>query len=820
MSFSFVLYRVRLVLFCGVLLSGEMGLAQIPGLSEALDRTMVQGTVIDVPGPPSSLRDCARSGEAISVADAKPLMESRKGSGSVYASVRPNWQTVQNPSVSLAQIRSLVQQAYNQHVMSRVSTPAVTSIDVQYLTLVYPANYYGNPEPITVRVKRLALQAPGRTLVAYFANYDRVEPARKEIIFHVNGHFGQNPSRLGLGLEQNGGYSGAATAKIAMQYLPLITYDDHNVGESSPAPDSLPRTLENLQMMDRTLLVHFDRVDGIGLSGGTERLYHFMCFFECRMASVYYGGWAVPGWTALDSALAPDSPFGRNMDTYDEEFLRYFQHADLTLVGMGRGVRTAYSHNQREGGSSKYGLWEEQVPTQRQYVVDAFENGGDDPDCNGISNDGRNLCHEYDLPHFFDWLRRGRLGNRSRVVGVGVDPANDEPWVAGRLDVTGDGVGDRWQMTRYATSGAEAVGFNPDPPGKYVDMVGGGGVSLDPAGQPWLCGSYDADGDGIADRFQADRFSPATGASTAGFTLNDVPFYRVSRAAGLDAGHTPNFPWFIGELGGGSYPSRKQAAKFNPATGVAALGFLFDAAFSSAEGIGGRDPPGGGSPNELLIVGPTGLARYSIYRLNAATGAVFSSFQLPAGFLDGRGVGLDPGTGQCWIVGPFDSNQDGARDEFTARRYDAATGSQAMSLSLETGIVDASGVGVDGSGRPWLLVLVDQDGDGAGDRWALRRYNPSTGQADAAFPIDARYVVPKLSPVAVRPPADLDGDGDVDGTDVLLFASCLSGAGIPPVPDCANRDFDQDSDVDQTDFSVLQQCLSGAFILADPGCTQ
>lgn len=102
-----------------------------------------------------------------------------------------------------------------------------------------------------------------------------------------------------MGIEKRGGYSGVALGKLMLQGLPLITFDDHDVGESSDATgkeNGQYRTLANLRMMDDALLVHFSRVDAIGISGGCERLYHFMMFHRCPIATAYLGGFFRPPW--------------------------------------------------------------------------------------------------------------------------------------------------------------------------------------------------------------------------------------------------------------------------------------------------------------------------------------------------------------------------------------------------------------------------------------------------------------------------------------------------------------------------------------------
>jgi hypothetical protein len=72
-------------------------------------------------------------------------------------------------------------------------------------------------------------------------------------------------------------------------------------------------------------------------------------------------------------------------------------------------------------------------------------------------------------------------------------------------------------------------------------------------------------------------------------------------------------------------------------------------------------------------------------------------------------------------------------------------------------------------------------------------------------------------------PADFDGDCDVDGDDVSDFVDCSTGPAIVQTdPQClapnATGDFDSDGDVDSDDFGKLQLCISGAGNPADPNC--
>jgi hypothetical protein len=384
----------------GLWLSDPLSKAEIPGLSEALSTTVETGNVIRVLAPPSATRDADKTTN--SVALVRSEVEAFKGPGSDYETISSKYLTVQNPNASLREIGALVKHRYRDVVLSRVDTPAVTRILVEPMTLVYPTDYYENTSPVRVHLRRLTLEAPDRKLVAYYANYDKLSEHHQSVIFHINGHFGANPSRMGFGLEQLGGVAGAALGKIAMQGYPLVTYDDHNVGESSGASDSLPQVLENIQMMDRTLLTKFARVDAVGISGGAERLYHTMAIFQSKIRSVYYAGFAVPQWTRLTGA-----PFGSDHDTHDKAFLESFQFADLVLVGLARGVKTAFAHNAYEGGRSKYGYFVEIAPTLQRYTSE-FVARGDDRNGDGVPDSGPGLAHEYDLPDYLEFLNEAR----------------------------------------------------------------------------------------------------------------------------------------------------------------------------------------------------------------------------------------------------------------------------------------------------------------------------------------------------------------------------------------------------------------------------
>lgn len=382
-----------------------------PDIQAALDPTLRAGPVLEIEGPPSAQRDSDRESNTANAAE-RILGPRRRLPDGAYQHAKQKWLTEQFPQADAATLVRKVAERYAELIALHVEEPQITSIDIEPGTLLYPSGYAGNDRPVAVHYKRLTLHADdaagqARFLVAYYVNYDRVDRARPQVIFQINGHFGHNPSRLGLGLEQRGGYSGAALGILAVQGRPLITFDDHDVGESSPDSggdkNGLFRTLENLILIDRALLVHFQAVDGVGLSGGCERLFHFHALHRCRLRSAYHAGYFNSPWTRIDTKARTGGPFGSDPDTDNEVFNSHFQWSDLALLGISRGTRLAFANATYEGGNGKNAFVKELLPTLSRYIRD-FDVRGDDPDCDGVSNNGRNLAHEYDLIDLAEFL--------------------------------------------------------------------------------------------------------------------------------------------------------------------------------------------------------------------------------------------------------------------------------------------------------------------------------------------------------------------------------------------------------------------------------
>lgn len=382
----------------------------------ALDPTPFAGPVIEIEGPPSPKRDNDRETNTAAIGE-RTLAPRRALPDGAYQRVKKNWLAEQFPNAEAADLARRVADRYAEQIAIHVDEPQLTSIDVEPGTLLYPANYCSNDAPVAVRYKRLKLHAKDpdgrpRFVVAYYVNYDRIDRARPHVVFQINGHFGRKPSRLGLGMDERGGYSGAALGILAVQGRPLITFDDHDVGESSPdsgGKNGLFRTLENLVLIDRALLVHFQGVDGVGLSGGCERLFHFHALHRCALRSAYQAGYFNSPWTRIDTKSRTGGPFGSDPDTDNEQFNSNFQWSDLALLGISRGTRLAFASATYEGGNCKNALVKELLPTLGRYTRD-FEVRGDDPDCDGVSNNGRNLSHEYDLIDLGEFLDQQGVG--------------------------------------------------------------------------------------------------------------------------------------------------------------------------------------------------------------------------------------------------------------------------------------------------------------------------------------------------------------------------------------------------------------------------
>ncbi|MBI4578370.1 MAG: hypothetical protein HY718_01615, partial [Planctomycetes bacterium] len=407
----------------------------------------------------------------------------------------------------------------------------------------------------------------------------------------------------------------------------------------------------------------------------------------------------------------------------------------------------------------------------------------------------------------------------AKVVGVGIEPDRDEPWVLGWLDSDNNGVGDRWEAQRY-TVATGTVNLSGTLSSDLIDVVGGTGVGLLEPQRPrhWLAGTLDSDLNTQSDTFYAERMdllNPTWPSGDISFHL-DAALGSLNRNGGYDS--QGRF-WTVGQLASGPNTGRFKCARYNPGTQTEDLGYLADADFiSNVQGVGLQ-----AGTDQLFIVGKKADG-FHVQRYDNGTGLPNFNVVLDPKFLDARGVGVTNDGTQVWVVGAYDSDANGQRDEFRFVRHDTTSGTQTLSNAIQkVDTVDISGVGIDQNGHAWFVLLRDRDSDGAGDLWECQQESGVDGAELTGFQLDPRFVLPPPAPPSK--PGDLDNDGDVDGFDIQQFEACGTGPGVlgPPASGCPaalfNRaDFDGDQDADGVDFAFMQRCISGSGIPSDPDC--
>jgi hypothetical protein len=147
------------------------------------------------------------------------------------------------------------------------------------------------------------------------------------------------------------------------------------------------------------------------------------------------------------------------------------------------------------------------------------------------------------------------------------------------------------------------------------------------------------------------------------------------------------------------------------------------------------------------------------------------------------------------------------------RITDASTSAPIDNATVQAG---SQTVTTDGNGYYTITLLPAAE--------AGTSYNLTAGKTD--YPsalvndvlVKAGLVTRQDIQLGIVVPGDIDRDGDVDATDLDLFATCLAGSDIAVTAGCESRDLDGDNDVDQSDFARLQLCYSGASIAADASC--
>jgi hypothetical protein len=137
------------------------------------------------------------------------------------------------------------------------------------------------------------------------------------------------------------------------------------------------------------------------------------------------------------------------------------------------------------------------------------------------------------------------------------------------------------------------------------------------------------------------------------------------------------------------------------------------------------------------------------------------------------------------------------------------------------GVLDSMGIN-SGPESSYLYIVLRR----TGDVYELYSVSPSNGSytyQDFSFTWtgNTSSITASAGDALGRLPAipgDFNGDGDVDGDDLSVFESCVSGPTVHYTGDCAAADFDQDNDVDQSDFGIFQRCYRGENKPGDPTC--
>ncbi|MDB5103992.1 MAG: hypothetical protein JWP91_1681 [Fibrobacteres bacterium] len=425
---------------------------------------------IDVPGPPNTVRDWTYWPSNTAESGLSRMQSDRYSQAyAAYSEADTLYDTLET---SLAATAAALKSNYDRNVASKISSFAIVSIKEEKFEYRYPAGYFGNAEPVAVKAKRIIITALApdsgnmRKICAYHLNYDKDSASGQSIVFQINGHFGDSPSRSAIGLDERGGYGGAAVGKLAIKGIPIITYDDSrnnlipagNLGESwsnNHERDGVIHTLEDLLIVERALLMGFKRVDAIGISGGAERLYHFLALHSCRLETAYLAGFARSAWMPEDN----------DMRSSADSIVAQVQLADLALIGAQRGTDVVFTQNSGEGDLSKAGLIYDLIPRIAPWFG-SVEIHGDDVDGDGMSEAPTPLAHEYDLQDYLHYLacRRGgavhgRTFHCARVVDALANPESLGAGPAGGFSK------DRLSDGRSALSldQADSVGMDGDP---------------------------------------------------------------------------------------------------------------------------------------------------------------------------------------------------------------------------------------------------------------------------------------------------------------------------------------------------------------------
>jgi hypothetical protein len=127
-----------------------------------------------------------------------------------------------------------------------------------------------------------------------------------------------------------------------------------------------------------------------------------------------------------------------------------------------------------------------------------------------------------------------------------------------------------------------------------------------------------------------------------------------------------------------------------------------------------------------------------------------------------------------------------------------ATGDGTLTYQWKKGGVPLTDDGRVTGSQTALLAIHDVTAGDAGDYRCVVTATCGAAESDAA--------ALAVSTVA----ADLDGDGDVDGTDFGVFSGCFNGTANPVGAGCNPADLNVDGSVDGADYGILSGCFNGS----------
>lgn len=158
-------------------------------------------------------------------------------------------------------------------------------------------------------------------------------------------------------------------------------------------------------LVESALLMRYRRVDAVGISGGAERLIHFLALHVCNLRTAYVARHARLLWMVGDyDTRIKGNSLGMNV-----------QWADIAHLGIRRGIDVVFGVNSGEGRLAKAGLQAEFLPGFRR-STGAFSVHGSD-----VLSDGPvALAHEIDLEDYLHYLdnRRGRYPKETPFASV------------------------------------------------------------------------------------------------------------------------------------------------------------------------------------------------------------------------------------------------------------------------------------------------------------------------------------------------------------------------------------------------------------------